>query len=297
MAKTKVLVVDDSVIIRDTIKDVLSVEDYEVDTAENGAQALDKYARFRPDVVTLDLSMPVMDGYETLARLLKLDKNAQAIIISAFEHDLLKRCMEKGAAGCLMKPFNNEQLVMTIKKLLRIGYDKNLITMFCQVASKIEPSIRKFFDPEASVILKDVNVINQEDLSKIKSVPEIVNPSEMQAPEDSVGYVCEFNGQRNGKIISFIKKGYLDKLFGSTATSGKDNPYVLELFNVINCKVLSTLIENTTIILNPQPTELYDPSKNIDEVWRTVTKAMFEIKSINRIIPFEIHVQYDLLPT
>lgn len=293
----KVLVVDDSPIISNLIKDVLTVENYEVCTAENGAQALDMYAKFRPDIVTLDISMPVMDGYETLTRLLKLDRDAQIIIISGFEHELLQRCLEKGAAGYLMKPFNNEQLVISIKNLLKSGCDKNTIALFYCVSQKIEAGIKKLLDSEASVILKDVSVTKEnlpqyssQDLSQIRAVPKIMKPLGVQVPEGAVGYVCEFNGVPNGLIISFIKTGYLEKLFGSPDTKGKDSPDAFDLFNMINCKVLSSFIENTNLNLNSQPSELYDPSKFADKVWKTITKAIFEIKSTNRLLPFEIQM-------
>ena len=80
-----ILVVDDSNLIRNLVKSMLKLKNHEVDTADNGAQALDKYFKFQPDLVILDLSMPIMDGHETLTRLLRQDANAKVIMFSALE--------------------------------------------------------------------------------------------------------------------------------------------------------------------------------------------------------------------
>ncbi|MGI0082015.1 MAG: response regulator [Nitrosopumilaceae archaeon] len=295
----KVLVVDDSPIMLNLIKDVLTLENYQVDTAENGAQALDKYEKFKPDVVTLDLSMPVMDGYEALTRILRLDKDARAIIITGLEHEILQRCLEKGAAGYLMKPFNSEQLIAAIKNASKIGSDKNLTALFYQASNKIETTIRKLYDPQATIVLKDLNVSRQEsvpkmgysekDLSQIKSVPKIVTPLEVEVPKDTTGYVCEFNGQQNGMIVSFIKLDDLSKLFGIYDIKN-DSAEILEFFSIVNCKILSSLAQNTNRILYSQPTRLYDPTEDGKNVGKTVVKASFEIKSNNSIIPLEVQL-------
>jgi CheY-like chemotaxis protein len=62
----RILAVDDSPVILSLIKDVLTARDYSVETANDGQDALEKYAEFKPDVVTLDLTMPLMDGYQVL---------------------------------------------------------------------------------------------------------------------------------------------------------------------------------------------------------------------------------------
>ena len=73
----KVLVVDDSVSIQMAIKAVLNQANYQIETAGDGAAALSLYCKFKPDIVLLDMSMPIMDGKETLRRLLSLDQKAR----------------------------------------------------------------------------------------------------------------------------------------------------------------------------------------------------------------------------
>ena len=108
----KVLAVDDTHAIVKLIKDILSPRGYLVETAEDGPTALLKYVQFKPDIVTLDLTMPGMSGYETLTKILEKNKRAIVIILTANDEDVaLQECMKRGAAGYVNKPFRPSELV------------------------------------------------------------------------------------------------------------------------------------------------------------------------------------------
>jgi len=108
----KVLAVDDTPAIVKLIKDILSSRGYLVETAEDGPTALLKYVQFKPDIVTLDLTMPGMSGYETLTKILEKNKRAIVIILTANDEDVaLQECMKRGAAGYVNKPFRPSELV------------------------------------------------------------------------------------------------------------------------------------------------------------------------------------------
>ena len=108
----KVLAVDDTLAIVKLIEVVLSSRGYLVETAQDGPTALRRYDQFKPDIVTLDLTMPGMSGYETLTKILEKNKRAIVIILTANDEDVaLQECMKRGAAGYVNKPFRPSELV------------------------------------------------------------------------------------------------------------------------------------------------------------------------------------------
>lgn len=161
----KVLAVDDSFDILGMIKTALTSAGHQIEVAENGAEALTKYVKFNPDIVTLDISMPIMDGYETLTRILKLDKNAKIIILTASEHWLLiENCLARGAVGYLSKPFTIEELVQTVSDPWHY-IDKNAVVIFSIACNNIGSSIQKIFGYPTSVKLNTVEIVRQNDSS------------------------------------------------------------------------------------------------------------------------------------
>ena len=111
MAK-RVLIVDDALIIRKRIRDIAEEAGWEVaGEAGDGEQAVDLYARERPDLVTLDIVMPKMDGVTALKHLLVTDPAAFVVMISAVDQrDKLSECIAHGAADFIVKPFDPERL-------------------------------------------------------------------------------------------------------------------------------------------------------------------------------------------
>ena len=111
MAK-RVLVVDDAVIMRRRIKDIAERAGWEVaGEAGNGEEAIALYERENPDLVTLDIVMPKMDGVMTLKRVRAINPAAQVVIISAVDQkDKLAECIRHGAVDFIVKPFDVERL-------------------------------------------------------------------------------------------------------------------------------------------------------------------------------------------
>ena len=109
----KVLIVDDSRLARlSLIKSVKNVEPAtEFFEAENGAIAIEVFKKERPSVVFLDLTMPVMDGYEALVEIVKIDSEAQVIVVSADVQPVAKlKVLKSGAKNMYPKPINNEKM-------------------------------------------------------------------------------------------------------------------------------------------------------------------------------------------
>ncbi len=116
-----ILIVDDEPIITDLFKMVLVREGYDTDTADGGLTALDMIKIKDYSIVILDVSMPQIDGYETLRRMKKfysdIDKDMPAIImITGYDvEDILDKCKKLGAFATLHKPLGNEVLLETVK--------------------------------------------------------------------------------------------------------------------------------------------------------------------------------------
>jgi len=108
----KVLAVDDNQAIVSLIDDILTSRGHKVETAKDGKTALQKIPVYKPDIVTLDLMMPGISGYETLSKIMEMDRNAIVIMLTANgEDDAVVECMKLGATGFLTKPFKPTELM------------------------------------------------------------------------------------------------------------------------------------------------------------------------------------------
>jgi len=120
----RVLIVDDSMFVTKQIEQILTSEGFDVAaTAVNGQDGLDKYKELYPncDLITLDITMPVMDGVTALEKIIEFDKDAKIIMISALgKQDLVKKSLLLGAKNYIVKPLDRkkvlERVLMTLKK-------------------------------------------------------------------------------------------------------------------------------------------------------------------------------------
>ena len=117
----KLMIVDDSNIMRRRIERSNQFDELElVDTAGNGFEAIDMFKKMDPDVVTMDLTMPQMDGIECISKLVALKPAVRILVISALaDKATAVEAMEKGANGFLNKPFTDRQLNEAIADLMR----------------------------------------------------------------------------------------------------------------------------------------------------------------------------------
>ena len=117
----KLMIVDDSNIMRRRIERSNQFEELElVGTAGNGVEALEIFRKMDPDVVTMDLTMPQMDGIECISQLVALKPAIRILVISALaDKATAVEAMEKGANGFLNKPFADRQLNEAIAELMR----------------------------------------------------------------------------------------------------------------------------------------------------------------------------------
>jgi two-component system chemotaxis response regulator CheY len=116
----KLLIVDDSNIMRRRIERSQQFEELEVvGTAANGIEALEMFHKTDPDMVTMDLTMPQMDGIECISKLVQLKPALRILVISALaDKATAVEAMERGANGFLNKPFTDRQLNEAIAELM-----------------------------------------------------------------------------------------------------------------------------------------------------------------------------------
>ncbi len=117
--KMKFMVVDDSEVIREKISDVLGEEFEIVGTAKNGLEAVEQFKALRPKVMTMDITMPIMDGIETIQEILQIDDTTRILVVSALaDKPTLIKAMALGAYGFLCKPFTDYELADAVEELI-----------------------------------------------------------------------------------------------------------------------------------------------------------------------------------
>lgn len=115
----KILIVDDAAFMRISIKNMLKNSDHEVvGEAENGKVAIEQYKALQPDIVTMDITMPEMDGLEALKRIVEINPAAKVIMVSAMgQETMVREAVMSGAKGFIVKPFKEDGILSAIDKL------------------------------------------------------------------------------------------------------------------------------------------------------------------------------------
>ncbi len=116
----KVLLVDDAKFMRMMLMNILKPKGYEiVGEARDGLEAIEMYRKYKPDLVTMDIVMPHMDGIEAVRRITAEDSNAKIIMVTAIgQESKVKEAIEAGAKGYIVKPFQAPQVLEEIEKVL-----------------------------------------------------------------------------------------------------------------------------------------------------------------------------------
>jgi two-component system chemotaxis response regulator CheY len=115
----RVMIVDDALFMRASIKQMLVKNGFEVvGEATNGAEAVQRYEELHPDFVTMDITMPEMDGVAATRALVAIDPSCRILIVSAMGHEsFVKESIMAGARNFIVKPFTEDALLSAIAKL------------------------------------------------------------------------------------------------------------------------------------------------------------------------------------
>ncbi|WP_346855357.1 sigma-54 dependent transcriptional regulator [uncultured Draconibacterium sp.] len=205
---SKILVIDDERSIRNTLKDILEYEKYEVDLAEDGNKGLEKIKSAEYDVILCDIKMPGLDGIEVLERLVVLAPDTPVVMISGHGNiDTAVDSIKKGAFDYIEKPLDLNRLLITIRNAM----DKsNLVT-------------------ETKILKKKVNK-KYEIIGESKAINDIIDMADRVAPTDARILITGANGSGKELVARRIHDN-------STRSSG---PFV-----EVNCAAIpSELIES-----------------------------------------------------
>lgn len=116
---SKVLLVDDAAFMRMRCAKLLTENGYSVDEAENGQEAVQKYQKIKPDLVLMDITMPVMDGLTAVAEIKKIDPEAKIVMCSALgQQNTVMSAIKAGAKDFIVKPYQPDKILTTIKRFL-----------------------------------------------------------------------------------------------------------------------------------------------------------------------------------
>lgn len=117
MAK-RVLIVDDAAFMRIKLKDILEKNGYEVAAeGQNGIEAVEKYKETKPDLVTMDITMPEKDGVEALKEIKAMDPKAVVLMCSAMgQQSMVMDAIRAGAIDFIVKPFDTERVIKALDK-------------------------------------------------------------------------------------------------------------------------------------------------------------------------------------
>lgn len=116
----RILIVDDTAFMRMMLKDILTKQGYTIaGEAANGIECIEKYNKLRPDLVTLDITMPEMDGIKALKGIMTINPNAKVVMCSAMgQQAMVIDAIKFGAKDFIVKPFKEERVIEAVKKQL-----------------------------------------------------------------------------------------------------------------------------------------------------------------------------------
>jgi two-component system chemotaxis response regulator CheY len=119
MAK-RILITDDALFMRVTLKKILTENGYEVvGEAQNGQEAVDMYQSLKPDLVTMDITMPEMDGLTALKTIRVIDPNAKIVMCTAMgQKNMVVEAIQAGAKDFIVKPFQPDRVLEAVGKLV-----------------------------------------------------------------------------------------------------------------------------------------------------------------------------------
>ena len=231
----KILIVDDERSIRNSLKEILDDEGYDVDVAENGQQGVEMVEKEKYDVIFCDIKMPVMDGVETLAKLTSMGIDSAVVMISGHaDVATAVDCIKKGAFDFIEKPLDLNRILITIKNakdkvhlvketksLKKKVYGQEMVGESPAI-KEIKDMIEKVAPTDARVLVMGANGTGKELVAR--NLHQKSNRSAMPYVEVNCAAIpselieSELFGHEKGSFTSAIKKhkGKIEQADGGT---------------------------------------------------------------------------------
>jgi len=241
----KVLVVDDAQFIRDLLRDMLKGAGYEVLEASNGKEALIKYSQAKPDLVTLDIMMPEMDGIETLKAIKNIDPTASIVMVTSLEQkSKIGDSILSGTKGFITKPFKKADVLGVVDKVLSgtpFSYKVERIRIvFNKAVNDAVMAIQEILKNKADVSVKNIAILHKSKLAK------------MQLSQENFVITFAIHGESEGRVVILLKFTDAKELIAMMSnvekveSIGRNEQAALnELFQIAAGKIVN-VIENFT---------------------------------------------------
>ena len=267
MTAERVLIVDDAVVMRMMIKGILSKNGYEVvGEAQNGAEAVEKYRELGPDLVTMDMVMPEMDGISAVKQIVANDPDARIIMCTSMgQQALVVEAIQAGAKSFITKPFQPPKILETIQKVLGMTESLTLSELQRDALKEVgnigaghaATALSQLLNTTVKLSEPRIDVLKFRDLSnRIGSGDRAVAALHMYVRGEAPGQmVVLFDRDQAQEFVNvFIKRIIGDiQIFDSIIDST-----LKELGNIIAGSYLTALISLTGINLLPSvPTLSY----------------------------------------
>jgi len=182
---SKVLIIEDEKNIRETIKEILELNDYEIATAENGLIGIAKALQFKPDLIVCDVMMPEMDGFDTLKNIRAINEisNTPFVFLTAkTETRDFREGMNSGADDFLNKPFNTQELLEVIK--LRISKSNQAKELFVQEINNLKEEVENLQNSINKLSFNNSHILRAPLLKILGLINYIIEDSEEKSQMD-----------------------------------------------------------------------------------------------------------------
>ncbi|MEM2140248.1 response regulator [Nitrososphaera sp.] len=297
----KILAIDDSEYNTQLIKDILATRNHAVETASSGAEGLEKYAAFQPDVVLLDLAMPGMDGREVLERLMKVDDNACVVMVSAVgNRQILESCIQKGAIGYVEKPFSVRHLASVVASVIAGKAYPKIFALLSLVTSRTEKKVQDVLGSAATLRLAGMSIAGAQS-PDLEFRSRFADRSSMHMQQGTAIFFNKFSDDRTGVIASLVRDEDMDVILGDALYEKSPGRYRVgsDFFSLINSRFLSEISEHKRVDLRPDRAEFHVVSQG-DRFWESLVAeyprscvATLEMFYYGKAVEFEVHVSSD----
>ncbi len=182
---SRVLIIEDEKNIRETIKEILELNDYEIAIAENGLIGIAKALQFKPDLIVCDVMMPEMDGFETLKNIRAINEisNTPFVFLTAkTETRDFREGMNSGADDFLNKPFNTQELLKVIQ--LRITKSNQAKELFIKEINNLKEEVENLQNSINKLSFNNSHVLRAPLLKILGLINYIIEDSEEKSQMD-----------------------------------------------------------------------------------------------------------------
>ena len=265
------LIVDDNQSITIMLSEMLDSEDYEIEVASDGYQAMHKILSFNPALVILDLAMPGMSGIDTLSKIRENNPNTKVIIASAHDDDQTKSfCLKHGAADYLVKPYNEVDVLNKVKNVLagtKYGPTENIY--FSRIIEKLGQNFEGIFGKNQHIEFQTAQLKKYPTVQNLSLGNSTIHNADstiptFEIPHEQRGFTTEISGFVTGSIITVVPNKFIEMIesySGDGRGIGKPDG-LMEFFNILNGAVLSATGNFLHVQINSSPVRPYDIQKD-----------------------------------